>query len=462
MRLKLNDIKEQFKYSESKKDGDFKISHVKPKIANFIPYDTKIKKIHMKDFLGHFGRGIIEKKISTKDSDNKDVLQRILNSLTGIPTGKENYFRQFFTELFFKDKELQFVHPKLLFFLNLNERNDTEIPLFLKDVFIDEELQQKFIKIYDFNNNELDILTDMLIQSLNKLENHKSTKTYHDKVPYITEYFKKDLLCLLDNEKFFIEDFENLMVFYYFMYISLLSLELNIQKRRETETEKGFVFIFKWEKASKQRENYIKGWNKFEKVTEQLFTHRNLLEMLNHNTLNEQNPSIYSEIFEKISSLTETEKSNYNSDLLQLRAWYRNSLEYKAQNPNTKEGSTIETNIDFLFEEIEYQFKNTARKKPYTDHVKNITEFTKYYFTKRGGSLGTILSLNETYTLLLTKLCIGKNKEIRLNELYKEFEKRGVLLDKYSKEELKEYYEKLNILDKKSDSGDAIYVKYIL
>ena len=40
--------------------------------------------------------------------------------------------------------------------------------------------------------------------------------------------------------------------------------------------------------------------------------------------------------------------------------------------------------------------------------------------------------------------------------------KRGIYLDKQSQESIVEFYEKLNLIEKKSDSGDAQYVKGIL
>ena len=51
---------------------------------------------------------------------------------------------------------------------------------------------------------------------------------------------------------------------------------------------------------------------------------------------------------------------------------------------------------------------------------------------------------------------------MRLNDVFSEFELRGVFLDNHSKSEVMRYYEKLNLIEKKSDSGDAQYVKRIL
>ncbi|MFC0137963.1 DNA phosphorothioation-dependent restriction protein DptG [Staphylococcus petrasii] len=49
-----------------------------------------------------------------------------------------------------------------------------------------------------------------------------------------------------------------------------------------------------------------------------------------------------------------------------------------------------------------------------------------------------------------------------MKEVFAEFEKRGVFFDRYTKEEVVNFYEKMNILDKKSDSGEVKYVKPVL
>ena len=73
-----------------------------------------------------------------------------------------------------------------------------------------------------------------------------------------------------------------------------------------------------------------------------------------------------------------------------------------------------------------------------------------------------MLNLTEETLIFLTKLCIKNQEQMRLNDVFDEFERRGVFLDSYSKEQVAGYYEKLNLIEKKSDSGDAKYVKRIL
>lgn len=73
-----------------------------------------------------------------------------------------------------------------------------------------------------------------------------------------------------------------------------------------------------------------------------------------------------------------------------------------------------------------------------------------------------MLNLSEKTLIFLTKICVKDLEALRLNDVFGEFERRGVFLDNLSKDQAALYFEKLNLIEKKSDSGDAKYVKRIL
>ena len=73
-----------------------------------------------------------------------------------------------------------------------------------------------------------------------------------------------------------------------------------------------------------------------------------------------------------------------------------------------------------------------------------------------------MLNISEERLIFLTKICVKDQELIRLKDVFVEFERRGVFLDSNSKEQVAQYFEKLNLIEKKSDSGDAKYVKRIL
>ena len=88
--------------------------------------------------------------------------------------------------------------------------------------------------------------------------------------------------------------------------------------------------------------------------------------------------------------------------------------------------------------------------------------FVQKNFAKRRGQLGYNLNITEDDIILMTKICINNNEKLKLNKLFEEFELRGLFFDRDSKMKIVQLYEKLNLLEKKSDSGDAQYVKSVL
>ena len=73
-----------------------------------------------------------------------------------------------------------------------------------------------------------------------------------------------------------------------------------------------------------------------------------------------------------------------------------------------------------------------------------------------------MLNITEEFLIFLTKLAIHDEEKLSLNEVCRQFELRGVFLDQPSKDEVVQFYTKLNLIEKKSDNGDAQYVRRIL
>ena len=113
--------------------------------------------------------------------------------------------------------------------------------------------------------------------------------------------------------------------------------------------------------------------------------------------------------------------------------------------------------VDILLETL----SESITRKQISLFTLNVEEIAKPYFLKRRGSYGYVLNVNRDMLLMITALCV-KDKKIKLNQLFKEYEKRGMFFDIYSKEEIIDFLTKLNLIDKKSDSGDAQYVKPVL
>lgn len=468
MKLKIDreGLEKQFRYSE-KEDQVVKIIHTQPKKANFLFFDTKFNKdedLGFSEVIGNYSRRLIGKDLE-KNIERDRLLESMLSKISKIPEEKRDYLLNLFKEIFFEESDLVFTHPKLMFYLK--SENQRKVSDFISDIYYSEILKDRIKRNLDSDNEKEDILLKILLSSLGELKNKNYNKKYKNKIDILKSQFEKDML-FLEEYDLLVEDLELLLKYYYFIYIAQFSLKINKFFDFNGEELEDLYFNLDWEKASKTRISFERGWKFLEERSQNLFSHRTALEMLNWIEDSEGEALLYDELQEKVIELSREEKEEYNKELDELIQWYKNCIgdisweDFKSHEEDEID-EKIKKNIRDLFRAVDYQFKNSkSRNKPYNDYHKWLTEFSKSEFCKRRGPLGYTLNLNQELIFLLTKLAIGGRDKIRINELYEEFKERGILLDKDSKESLVEFYEKLNILDKKSDSGDAIYVKSIL
>ena len=78
--------------------------------------------------------------------------------------------------------------------------------------------------------------------------------------------------------------------------------------------------------------------------------------------------------------------------------------------------------------------------------------------TRRGRE---ILNLDDEILFFLMAM-ISKGNRMKLEDLYEGFGKYGVTFDYDTKAAIENYLLKLNLLERKSDSGEAQYVKIVL
>ena len=123
--------------------------------------------------------------------------------------------------------------------------------------------------------------------------------------------------------------------------------------------------------------------------------------------------------------------------------------------------STVSHDYKSLVKSLFNSLDQGIQQAPKSRYGKNLEELAKKYLAKSRGQYGLMLNLNKDFLYIITALCVKENK-IKLNDLFKEYERRGLFFDRYSKEEIVSLLNKWNLIDKKSDSGDAQYVKSIL
>lgn len=335
----------------------------------------------------------------------------------------------------------------------------TNIAKCLYSVFFDFNEQQNLKSLANKDpDNLLYKLILLCLPADEKEENvHESYVAASQKTKQL---FKKDLQTLLSQPDLFVNSFHQLLKFYFFRYITDLTIELN--SFFDQPTDKLF-FSVQWEKLQDFRLPITNGWKMFENHVEKIFSHAVNLEMINYIDGFQDGPLTYQEIFAQLALIGQDEQEELKGALNELKEMYREGInDVTWGNFSSSEladnGSTVESAIIELFEMIEFQFAQSNRERAKEAYQQWMIDFTNFNFSRKRGKLGLSLALNQEQLLLLTRLCVGNHDRIRLNQLWEELEQRGVRFDNVSREHVLSYYEKINLLEKKSDSGDAQYI----
>lgn len=459
-------FKDNFKTKEpgDKPVDSYRLNHVPDNCFRLFPYKATTKNASpiVYDFaevVSPFFRTAMGRK--AKSFEFGDICEN-LKSKVDIEDDEVDFFHDIIYTMFFQDGSFKANNIGLYSYQTVSaNKNADKIANFLYSVLGIDEEDKKLIKCaeeeYSYN------VVEKLIAEVIGVgcDEDARDKEYYQIVSGIQHAFKEDFRFMLDSEMTSVEDISNVLAIYYFYYVSQTCLVLDqfgIGKREHIEK---LYFALDWEKVSKNRNCCIEGWDKLQHNIQRMFSHAITLEILNQNGIEmldyidlKNLADESDEADEHISSQVKRAESIYTSYIGDCKKF--DTIGVKAGANKT------DSAIRHLFACVELQFNETERKRASQFYSEKFSEFCKSRFVKNRKKSGLVLNLTERDIIFLTKLALRDMDKIRLNDLYKEYEKRGVYLDNMSKTHLQEFFTKLNLIDKKSDSGDAQYVKRIL
>ena len=383
---------------------------------------------------------------------------------TEIQAGQEDLFFETIRQLFFTSEgSLRPMNPQMIEQITCSETSENRIAEYLVDVLGDTESLKKSLTAAKSKNSS-NVLESFV---LSKLEFEDETDLregvdYFRVVESLKGSFEEDFAYILDDPKRLREYLVSLLELYFFSYTAQTSLQLSRFMDGERDSNIPLYFCLDWEKTSQSRLCFTEGWQKLQGAIEKIFAHAITLEILNQT--NEGSELVdYIRLGEIVAS--EEMDSEISEQIDQLTSLYRESItDCVEMNELVKKSSPAgktSASLRFLYDSIRVQFENTGRIRAYGSYANKFESYCKKYLKSRGRS-GLMLNLSEEDLIFITKLCIKDQEQVRLKDVFRGFERRGIFLDDISKEQATEYYEKLNLIEKKSDSGDAKYVKRIL
>ncbi|MFW6016455.1 MAG: DNA phosphorothioation-dependent restriction protein DptG [bacterium] len=447
-----NNIK-KLKESLAIKDEKIGLKHNINNKAPLLPFKTNKNADFDKGFnslLGELSR-LISNNILDKEVEESTIIKSISENVDMNKSDKVTFERLMEKFLFDQDNTIKVFHPHMFQYFKTKGKKEEDIALFIRDIFfndVSDDLRSFFSK-----KNKNHILSKLVLSKLSYLKSESKATVYINKLSTISDIFYDDLTFLLNHKKYFMDNLDIFIAYYYFFYTLQLSLKLDkINEGDLTSIEKVY-YTLDWERTSRSRKSYIRGYNFIRNIARtSLFAHINCLEHLNF--LFDTSGASYKELNDLFISKSDEEKK----ELIKfLKIWIREYRKHRSLEAIEHISNDYNQIIKILFESLKAGIPDAAK----TRYAYPIEAIGKKYFLKTRGSLGYMLNITQDFLLFLTAVAV-KNERKALKSVFEEYEKRGVYFDRYSKEAVVLLLDKLNILDKKSDSGDAQYVKPIL
>lgn len=454
--INLESIKETFKFT------DKGLTHKQGVKYKLLPYVANEKNL-VSDFsgvIGSFSRLISDKKLSGNFEVEK-FLEEVTDQIGEYKgDNSREVLKDIIRSMFIDNNRLVDFDIRTINYIS-STASDDKISSFLYSVLFDKTIKEDISKHYDTEVEN--ILYKIVLKALPKLKyENKEIGEYKCYLPFVKEQFIKDFKFIISKEDLYKNSLKRFLEYYYMFYVSQLIMKLDEFENADLTKPNKLYYTLDWERTSKTRTAYQFGWEKIKSSTYSLFSHAVVLEMLNHNEIEEQlGYKDLAELFDNIS------EDNFSSQIEELVELYKLQLQdikwenfkYDNKETNIKGFSSIYK----LFNVVRYQFENSSSRSRANEAYRNwFVRFVQKNFAKRRGQLGYNLNITEDDIILMTKLCINDKKKIKLNVLFEEFEKRGLFFDRESSKKIIQLYERLNLLEKKSDSGDAQYVRSVL
>ena len=457
MMLDIKKFEEVFKLDDTNKTRKISTQDA----IRIFPFTTN--KDIVDDFYKVLG-AIIRNIKELSSAKDKITIENLKDYVIGIKKNLNDDISNFELELILKniyfDEEgtLKKNSSKLLLY---SESNNTILKTaqYIQDVLINDKKEL----IEEIEKNEIvSVLDEIFYEALPPLE--KTVRNEEDFInfcPSISTVFQEDLTYLINSKYFTIDNLVKLLEFYFFTYTSQTLLKINHRLNADRESVEPTYFALDWEKVSYLRKSIDVGYKLIINSLEKAFSNVALLQIVNCN--DNDNKIDFVALKELYQTFSDDEKKEYKEKLLKIFDIYRDSIrpDGKSFEKSVSSEDDLDTIIECFYSYIYFQVLNSERKAPAGRYVKDFKDFAEKNFVKFRGRLGQTLNITDDYLIFLTQLALRDQEKMKLLDVFKSFERRGVYFDDVSRELIVRFYERLNILEKKSDSGVVQYVKKI-
>ena len=421
---------------------------------------------------GEFFRRSKDKQAKAIEDFEKNAVYPVRSYLEKNKHMKESQIDAFvdiMTDIMYTDGALTIINPSFLKYIPLSigspkskkyEHGQKTIAEYLSSMLKPKDL------LINTLSKQTNLFNDIIINSLNTTEAQVATDNEYISLPFIRESFCEDLKWLLEREDSVVVKYIHIFLHFYLCYsISQTVAYLDPRKYADPITEpKKMYYILSNEHSSESRDAVINGWNKYvnREAEEKLFGRIQALDIING--MLGGNIGFYNDVYKKLQEIEFTDEIKEKLELV-LIAYQKDKREQLNSRENSRLEFPDEINTDVKsygdFIEKIATLCTTLQSKEYESKMKirinNIMKI-RILSNRRGRE---VLNLDDEMLFFLMAM-ISKGKRIKLEDLYASFSKYGILFDFETKNAIESYLLKLNLLERKSDSGEAQYVTIVL
>ncbi|MGO4937742.1 DNA phosphorothioation-dependent restriction protein DptG [Fundicoccus sp. Sow4_H7] len=296
------------------------------------------------------------------------------------------------------------------------------------------------------NKHETITLYDQIVsQNLPELSKDRSRREefQYFNQDEISQLFNEDLNTLMKNESIFMSNIALLVAYYMFYYIVQQAFQIDMSNNKPFE----MWYTFENERVSKGRNAYRIGYRLLLDKSKDFLVNVNVVDYLNVLIGHEEVYSLDRLMNEKeLSDILLPKIFKFNQQFAQVK----------------KEEFDSFVDLEKQIQQLKRLLKKSLNKEIQSRYAVSFKEFSKLGFIRSRGQLGYILNASPELILLFVSVIVGAQEKMLIRDFFIALEKRGLYFDSMSRREIVAYFEKVNILEKLSDSGDAQYVKSIL
>ncbi|MDD5410004.1 MAG: DNA phosphorothioation-dependent restriction protein DptG [Methylobacter sp.] len=420
------------------------------KLTAYFPIRTKDerKEFDWDSILGMVISDIYRKELLDKDFEKFTKLcESEFNKRLDDPT-----FWSVLKEMYFDNQDALNIAPEFLLFKS-EQTEENKHNQRIGKMFSNMLGSTSLVNLTPITLNFLEqIIYDALLYEALKPERDIKRRDLNEEVflPFMADCFKQDLKFLSTKPRYLLENFNSFLKLYGFLYTSQLAHNLLNWNQGEPMPVPNYL-ILDVEKASQERrEVHDNGYKQLQKHVHYLFPYLSMSEML------QGKADVIKPLWVLAESIRELDGVTNKLNEFAYRFVEERQLSNQIQNQANASDALAQV---LRLSRDQFHTGNKSKDDINANFAKATLKLLCSDFIQHRGAAGATLVINQDYLLLLTNLVIGINEKLRLNELLKAFERRGVFFDKQSQAEIVQFYERIGNVERMSDSGDAVYVR---